>query len=141
MKTLLLRVNNTAEVIELKLKKYLYQSMADAIGAELVEIVQPKFLDDQYCIVCDECGLLKPNPQINIAASWFYGCQEHNCPICGDVIIMKNKFTDDGIETIGLSDSDIETLELLIEEKYMEMIEEHFKFMERLINGKVGQHD
>lgn len=141
MKTLLLRVSNTAEVIELKPKKYLYQSMADAIGAELVEIVQPKFLDDQYCIVCDECGLLKPSPQINIAASWLYGYQEHDCPIVGDIIIMKNVFTDDGIDTVGLDDVDIVELKAMLRNSYGDMIKEYVNFMERLINGKVEQHD
>lgn len=141
MKTLLLRVSNTAEVIELKPKKYLYQSMADAIGAELVEIVQPKFLDDQYCIVCDECGLLKPNPQINIAASWLYGYQEHDCPIVGDIIIMKNVFTDNGIDTVGLDDVDIVELKAMLRNSYGDMIKEYVNFMERLINGKVEQDD
>lgn len=141
MKALLLRTNGTFEEIELKPKKYLYQSMADAIGAELVEIVQPLFLDDEYCIVCDESGLLKSNPQINVMASWFYGCQEHNCPIYGDAIIMKNKITNDGIETVGLNDGDIGLLKHLIKGNYVEMIEEHFRFLKRLIYGRVEQDE
>lgn len=141
MKTLLLKTNGIFEEIELKPKKYLYQSMADAIGAELVEIVQPKFLDDQYCIVCDECGLLKPNHQINIAASLLYGYQEHDCPIVGDIIIMKNVFTDDGIDTVGLDDADIVELKAMLINSYGDMIKEYINFMEKLINRKVKQHD
>lgn len=141
MKTLLLETTGVAMEVELKPRKYLYQSMADAIGAELVEIVQPKFLDDKYCIVCDESGLLKPDPQINIAASWLYGYQEHDCPIVGNIIIMKNVFTDDGIDTIGLDDADIVELKAMIRDSYGDMIKEYVNFMERLINGKVEQHD
>lgn len=137
MKTLLLRTNGAFEEIELKPKKYLYQSMADAIGAELVEIVQPKFFGDYYCIVCDESGLLKPEVKINIIASYLYGYQEHNQPICGDVIIMKNVFTDDGIDTTGLDNTEIAALKLFITAALGDIAEAYIDFMDRLIDGKV----
>lgn len=73
------------------------------IDCDLVEIVRAKHLPEPYVIICDEEFLLKSEPIFNPIASLLYGVRDHGQPICGTVLIGKDRYTDDGIETIGYS--------------------------------------
>lgn len=86
------------------------------IGCDLVEDVMPvmwykKFgrkYPDNYpskvpVMLVDEEGLLK-DKKMNLAASYFYGMEEHGNPIVGDVIIAGLFKTKDGLSCCGLTD-------------------------------------
>lgn len=61
-----------------------------------------------YSLVVDDEGLLKADPQINMAASLLYGFFVHGEPIVGRAMVCKDEHTDEGIETVGLTLDEIE---------------------------------
>lgn len=93
---------------ELPNEKENYIALQKSIDCDFIDIVHAKNLPEPYCLVVDDEALLKEKPTINLLASWLYGMLEHGQPICGDVIIMKDKVTDDGIKTVGLEQKDFE---------------------------------
>ena len=77
------------------------------IGCDMVEIVHARYLPEPYCIICDEEFLLKDEPKLNAIASLMYGTQEHGHPICGTVLIGKDKYVEDGLETVGYDETEV----------------------------------
>lgn len=59
------------------------------IECDLIDIAPIKGLSEQYIMVCDDEGLLKDQPCLNIVGSYLYGTQNHGNPIVGNVLIMK----------------------------------------------------
>lgn len=78
---------------------------------DMIEITNPRALrhlaglSDKFIMVCDEEGLLKDNPKLNIYASTFRGM-----PIYGHVVIIK----ENGEDFEGLEREDHEQLSLAI---------------------------
>ena len=82
------------------------------IGAAVegwIEIVRPGGLESPYVMVVNEEGLIKELP-INIAGSILYGTPSHGSPIVGNIVIMKEGWTEDGKDLLGLSDEEITML-------------------------------
>lgn len=77
---------------------------AGQIGCEWIENVYPEGLNKPYMMVVDEEALLKDRPVINFLASWLYKTQEHGHPICGNALVMKTDFTDEGPDVVGLEE-------------------------------------
>lgn len=73
------------------------------IGADLVENVRPRGLEDPYMMLADEEGLLKEQPEVNGLASWLYETHKHGHPIVGDVLIVRSVETEEGGDIGGLS--------------------------------------
>lgn len=73
------------------------------IGADLVENVRPRGLEEPYMMLVDEEGLLKEAPEVNGLASWLYETHKHGHPIVGDVLIVRSVETEDGGDIEGLS--------------------------------------
>ena len=111
MKALKIKTDFTSEVVEIK-GEPLYKAMAKEIGADWIEYCRLHWIPeaDHLAIVCDEEFLFKDKPLLNINASVLYGAAEHGQPLCGDVLIVREKHTSDGIETVGLTDADIQMI-------------------------------
>lgn len=88
------------EIIEFKKEEGL-DFYYKTIDCELIDIVNTVIED--YCLVVDDEGLMKPEPEINLRASLLYGYLEHHQPIVGNALICKNKYTNQGTETVGYS--------------------------------------
>jgi hypothetical protein len=109
MNALKLSTNGDINLIDLKEHEFEYNflAMQKAIDCSMVDIVHAVNLPDPYCLVVDDEALLVEKPTVNLVASYIYGTVEHGQPICGDVLVMKDSITEDGIETVGLEDVDI----------------------------------
>ena len=114
MKALLITDNMEFKTVELPERKYMFQRMAAAIGCERVEFTNPKRLKDEFCMVCDESALLKENPRLNLIATYLCKMDGNTEGIFGNVLIMADKSTPDGIETIGLTERELETVKIMI---------------------------
>lgn len=116
MKALKLFTNGLIMPVELDLAnhEYKFEAMQAAIGCGMIDIVHAKHLPDPYCLVVDDEGLLCDQPVVNVVASYLYGTADHGQPLCGDVLIMKDEWTDDGLETIGLEEADFEAMRSVI---------------------------
>lgn len=86
----------------------LYKTIGEAVDG-WIEIVRPGGLKSPYVMVVNEEGLIKELP-INIAGSLLYGTPSHGSPIVGNIVIMKEGWTDEGKDLLGLSDEEVVTL-------------------------------
>ncbi len=108
---LLIRVDRSAEIVEFE-PEY-WRSIGNVING-WIEIVRPKaarklgIFTDNMCFVCDEEGLLK-RKSFNLIASILYGDF-----IAGDIVVLKEEFTHDGLDFISLSEKEINTLVKLL---------------------------
>ena len=57
-------------------------------------------------MIVDEEGLIKGLP-LNVAGSILYGTPTHGSPIVGNIVIMKEGWTDEGKDLLGLSDEEV----------------------------------
>ena len=79
------------------------------IECRLIDIVRPYALLEvsKKCkglvLIVDDEGLLVDKPKINQFATLAYGQV-----ICGNVILAKEEFTEDGIITVGLTENDVD---------------------------------
>ena len=72
-----------------KRKGFQLQELYDAIGCDIVEAI--RFSKDEY-FICDEEGLLKPNPiRNNKANDYITSVCGNNWDIHGNVVICKTK--------------------------------------------------
>ena len=69
---------------------------------------------EDFCLVCDDEGIFNGG-KVNGIASLLYGFMEHGQPLVGHVMVCKNKYTNNGIETVGMTDDDLKTLYTAIE--------------------------
>lgn len=94
----------------------LYKSVGKAVGG-WIEIVHPKELDQPYCMIVNEEGLIR-NLDFNATGSFLYDTQKHGFPILGDIVIMKEGYTQEGPDIIGLSDSEAEEMFTMFKNKF-----------------------
>ena len=76
----------------------------------LASLIDAKGLNEPYCMVVDEEGLLRDKPMLNIFASYLYGSHEHGQPIVGNALIMRNVRMEDGMHTDWLSKEEAEAI-------------------------------
>jgi len=88
VKTIKITVENQILVVELP--DWSLKEKAKAIGAEYVEIVRTQrmydLFGDMIVMIVDGTGLVENKP-VNLAASYFYGADEHGCMIAGDILL------------------------------------------------------
>lgn len=65
----------------------LYKTVGAAVGGG-IEIVHPRLLEQPFCMIVDDEGLLKEYP-LNVVGSFLYETLSHGCPIVGTVVFMK----------------------------------------------------
>ena len=91
----------------------IHKSLGKAVGG-YIEHVRPMFLPRPYCMIVNEEGLLKGLPT-NTFGCVLYGTVHHGSQIVGDLVLMKEVNTGDGLDFGGLNDGDIKYLAGLIE--------------------------
>jgi len=108
---------NTEEVIVITTKNHiqaksiqlkdglLLEGLQEIVGG-WVEIVHPLSLDEPYCMIVNEDGLLR-GLEVNPIASLLYGTLEHGYPIVGDVAIMKDGYRCGEPDIVGLNKNEI----------------------------------
>lgn len=82
----------------------LYQSVGEAVGG-YIEIVHPIGLNRPFVMIVNEEGLLL-NLELNALGSLMYGTLAHGNPIVGDLVVMKEGWTEDGPDLVGLTDEE-----------------------------------
>ncbi len=97
----------------------LYKTVGAVVGGH-IEHVNPQRLDDPYCMIVNEEGRLL-GLSVNPIGSYFYKTDEHCQPIVGDIVIMKNGFTDGEPDIVGLDDADIEELAIILDDVQQEL--------------------
>lgn len=101
------------------------QKLRELIGSrcELYEHVMPKRLytelggsnkvthEEGGCVsmLIDESGLYH-DLKTNIAGSYLYEADKHGCVIVGNILIVGEKWTEDGIDFCGISDNQFNIL-------------------------------
>jgi hypothetical protein len=96
-------------LMELPDRGQLFMAMREAINCDYIGILTSPLeeLNDEYCIIYDDEALLHGEPEINHFASMLYGYRQHHQPICGDILVMKNHYNDEGeLETVGMTKQD-----------------------------------
>lgn len=104
-------MDNTCEVKEFEAtpSKPLYKVLGSEVGG-YIEIVRPKFayktgmFKPNMCFICNEEGLMISGLEINEVATLLYGMTQ---PILGNIVILNEFMTPDGMDLGGLSDADI----------------------------------
>lgn len=98
------------EPVERKGNESVLEFCYRVIGCRTIDIVTLQCLGDLYCMVVDDEGLFVDKPHLNAFASYLYGSHMHGQPIVGDVVLMKNVQTPDGVETVWLSKEEANAL-------------------------------
>lgn len=107
MKGLVVTAKKTMRVQEFSEPAHL--SIGDAVGG-WIEIVHPVRLEQPYCMIVNEEGVLLNLP-INSFGSFLYGMDYHGNPILGDIVLVKEGIDSDGERDIlGLDEQDIKGL-------------------------------
>ena len=83
MKGIVITAENTMRVQEFS--EPAYRSVGDAVGG-WIEVVHPMRLEQPYCMVVNEEGMLLKLP-INSFGSFLYGMDRHWNPILGDIVM------------------------------------------------------
>ena len=83
----------------------LYKTIGEAVDG-WIEIVRPGGLKKPFVMIVNEEGLIKELP-INIVGSLMYGTPVHGSPIVGNIVIMKEGWTSEGKDLIGLTDEEL----------------------------------
>lgn len=86
----------------------LYKTLGEVVGG-WIEVVHPMNLPEPYRMIVNEEGLNLGLP-MNAVGSWLYGTQHHGAEIVGDLVIMKEVWTDEGPDIGGLTDEELENL-------------------------------
>ena len=106
MTGLLLRTNGKCEVVEMT--QPLWKCLS-ALVDDSIDIVRGRWLRYPLVMVSGDCAVVRGRP-LNFLASFFYGIQEHNYGVCGDVVICQEVLTDDGYDLAGLTPDQLAAL-------------------------------
>lgn len=83
-----------------------HKSIGDAVGG-WIEIVHPMRLEQPYCMIVNEEGMLRNLP-INKFGSFLYRVDRHCIPILGDIVLLKEGINSDGEpDILGLNEQEI----------------------------------
>lgn len=105
-----LKITTDFTITEIELHEPLYKTIRVELGGRM-EIVRPRRMAPPLVMIVDEEGLLKELP-LNTIGSYLYETDKHNQPIVGDIIIMQEAMGIDGIDLVGLEQSQIDQLTL-----------------------------
>ena len=97
-----------SEIFTQEFDEPLYQTVGKAVDG-YIEIVHPVGLESPYVMIVNEEGLLKKLP-MNITGSILYGTFVHGSPIVGNIVIMKEAWTDEGLDIVGIPEEEIDDL-------------------------------
>lgn len=108
MKAILITTDNVISVVNLNTELPLHRAIGKVIGCDYIEVVRPKGLVSPLCMIVDEEGLLKETKFLNLTGSLLYGFQIHGQPIIGNIVIMKEGYTNGEPDIVGLDDNELE---------------------------------
>lgn len=83
----------------------LYKSVGEVVNG-YIEVVHPRGLENPFCFICNEEGLLLDLP-LNAIGSLWYGTLQHGQPIAGNIVVMKEGITEEGPDIVGLMPEEI----------------------------------
>lgn len=106
MKGIYLSTDNELEVRDFA--RPLHKTIGEAVGG-YIEVVHPIGLESPFCMIVNESGLLMELP-LNRTGSLLYGTQIHGSPIVGNIVFMKEGYTPEGRDILGLEDTEIDQL-------------------------------
>lgn len=87
--------------------------MPNRLYAELHHMNHPTKVRGQcVSMLIDEEGLLKEIRIPNLVGSYLYETDKHNIPITGNILLVGEEWTDDGINFCGIEESVFKILEL-----------------------------
>lgn len=92
----------------------LYKSIGEVVDG-WIEVVHPMGLEDPFCFICNEEGLLRDLP-LNAIGSFWYGTLQHGCPIVGNIVVMKEGFAEEGPDIVGLMPEEIRKIKAMARE-------------------------
>ena len=85
-----------------------YKTVGDAVGG-FIEIVRPTGLPKPYAMVVNEEGLIHGLPY-NRVGSLLYGTHIHGNPILGNIVILKEGFTEEGPDFVDMEKEELDTM-------------------------------
>ena len=107
MKAILITTNDEVSIVDLQTGiQPLYKSINQTLKADLFESVHPKFLPQGIAMLVDESGRCKGLP-INQYGSLLYGVHIHGEPIVGDILLMKEGFTQEGYDLVDFPEDEL----------------------------------
>lgn len=89
----------------------LFMSISKVIGG--FEIVNPRMLPRPFCIIVDGDFQRKNLPVNPVGTAWYDALPNK---IQGDIVVMKNGWTENGPDIIGLTEEECETIINLVYE-------------------------
>lgn len=79
--------------------KPLYKAVEPVLDGYM-EIVRPAFLPEPFRMLVNEEGRLKQLPLNEVGSTWYGGL------IVGNIIVVKQEFTEDGPDIVGLTEAE-----------------------------------
>lgn len=137
MRVIVLHPDGLVVIGDLELKEATtLKTFAKEIGCDICErFYSFKENMKDYCFWCDEEGLFKDTPKLNLMASYYHGMKEHGQPIVGKVIIARDKVTKDDIKIAGLTDKDCS----FIMNDMMESFPEVMKMLSKIAEQRMSK--
>lgn len=86
----------------------LYQTLGKEVDG-WIEVVHARGLPAPFCFVVNEEGLLKKLPMNTIGSVW-YQTRAHGWPIVGNIVVMKDGFTNGEPDIVGLTDEEVQKI-------------------------------
>ena len=90
------------------------------IECDCIDITRPYKLQketgkcENIIFILDDEGALKENPKVNLFGSIAYGY-----PLCGNILVAKEEYTEEDVITVGLTEEDIKEFSIAM----MEMVD------------------
>ena len=82
----------------------LYKTVGEIVGGG-IEIVHPRGLEQPFCMIVNDEGLLQGLPANPLGCA-LYETWRHGSPIVGDIVLMKIGYRNGDRDVIGLSDEE-----------------------------------
>ena len=87
--------------------------MPRRLYSELNHLNKPTKIQGQaVSMLIDEEGLLKPDAECNLIGSYLYETDKHHNPIVGNILLVGEEWTGDGLNFCGIEESVFNRLEL-----------------------------
>ncbi len=111
-------ITTSGEFSTVELKEPLYESAGKLLGGR-IEQAAPLRLEGLYRMIVNGEGGMLGLPEKRIGY-YFYEMDEEEMPLYGDVVILKDKWTPDGVVIAGLEEADIASVVEILEDALAE---------------------
>ena len=98
-------IDTDGSIVSKEYGEPLYKTVGETVGG-FIETVKARYLSDPFVMIVNEEGLLQ-KLHLNTTGSLLYGTHEHNQPIVGKIVIMREGMNPDGEwDILGLEPGD-----------------------------------